>query len=395
MGTETGREKTVWEYRSKYSLSLLDIDRLISFISKIVETSGENVRIHLRVGEQSVEISKAEMIRPAIGKIENFGALSYIAVSSLHNFMITADFKVGELQVTCKNDHLLHELKSKWEECYKTSDIAKDLLSIAVPLEGARFLFACLADNGSLNESPGGKTQLDNVFLVPYLKELGMRHILTRFANFLKTIQNPDGGWGPSPGLSSKALSTASVVLALIGSGQKEHAKRGVDFLLSNRLTDGSWTSNADSCVLTSAISTLALHQYGVKEDILRSSVLFVKNQLSQRSEGIENDSLVLRALRTMNIDIQDLSTQIQNRLPESATAITNVSSKTTTAACLVSLLLDLGIETTDPRIQLATDFLIESRNSDGGWPSKPSNHSVIYPTILAMLVFDRLGYLR
>jgi len=84
----------------------------------------------------------------------------------------------------------------------------------------------------------------------------GARDAVARAGNWLRTIQNGDGGWGescasydsdrfvPAPSCPSQ---TAWAVLGLMAANQKESAavRRGVEFLLDRRNPDGTWPEDA------------------------------------------------------------------------------------------------------------------------------------------------------
>jgi squalene-hopene/tetraprenyl-beta-curcumene cyclase len=84
----------------------------------------------------------------------------------------------------------------------------------------------------------------------------GTRDAIDRAARWLRTIQNPDGGWGEScasyakdgyvPALSS-ASQTAWALLGLCAAGDRESPsfRRGVDYLLGLQTQEGKWPEGA------------------------------------------------------------------------------------------------------------------------------------------------------
>src|SRR5947199_2785018 len=72
-------------------------------------------------------------------------------------------------------------------------------------------------------------------------------------AEWLLSVQNPDGGWGEScasyedPSLKGQGPSTASqtawALMGLMAAGMGNHAalRKGVEFLVRNQNPDGSW----------------------------------------------------------------------------------------------------------------------------------------------------------
>jgi squalene-hopene/tetraprenyl-beta-curcumene cyclase len=84
----------------------------------------------------------------------------------------------------------------------------------------------------------------------------GARDAVTRAATWLRSIQNPDGGWGEScasydydhfVAAPSCPSQTAWAVLGLIAANQRESAavRRGIAFLLDRRNPDGTWPEDA------------------------------------------------------------------------------------------------------------------------------------------------------
>src|SRR5439155_20876975 len=76
---------------------------------------------------------------------------------------------------------------------------------------------------------------------------------LQRGAAWLRSVQNPDGGWGESPASyddpkrrgqgPSTASQTAWAIMGLLAAGQRdsEAIARGIRFLLETQGEDGSW----------------------------------------------------------------------------------------------------------------------------------------------------------
>ena len=76
-------------------------------------------------------------------------------------------------------------------------------------------------------------------------------------ANWLRSCQNPDGGWGETPesysdpalkGVGpSSAAQTAWAVMGLLAAGDSESrpVREGVNYLLANQRSDGAWKNNS------------------------------------------------------------------------------------------------------------------------------------------------------
>src|SRR5579864_8450814 len=72
--------------------------------------------------------------------------------------------------------------------------------------------------------------------------------LCVEFLSFLKTLQNPDGGWGFHAGEASRVEPTSWAMRALFDSEESldsENFRRAAAFLHSSQLADGSWPACA------------------------------------------------------------------------------------------------------------------------------------------------------
>jgi squalene-hopene/tetraprenyl-beta-curcumene cyclase len=89
-----------------------------------------------------------------------------------------------------------------------------------------------------------------------HVTEIDVRDMVDRGADWLESVQHPDGGWGESNDTydpdrtgcadgPSFAFQTAWAMLGLIaaGRGRSDAVRRGAEFLLADQRSDGSWTS--------------------------------------------------------------------------------------------------------------------------------------------------------
>lgn len=72
------------------------------------------------------------------------------------------------------------------------------------------------------------------------------RRAVRRGVGRLAATQNPDGGWGQTPGQPSDVLSTAQAVPALHQHGARPAALRAMEFLLNQQRPDGTFSSIPD-----------------------------------------------------------------------------------------------------------------------------------------------------
>ena len=96
---------------------------------------------------------------------------------------------------------------------------------------------------------------------------------IKRGANFLRSVQNPDGGWGESCAsyavnrfvpAGSTPSQTAWAILGLIAAGERNspHVLRGVQFLLDTQTSDGSWQEDLATGTGFPKVFYLTYHLY-------------------------------------------------------------------------------------------------------------------------------------
>lgn len=125
---------------------------------------------------------------------------------------------------------------------------------------GRAFLLDAQRRDGSWEGSWGVCFSYGTWFATSALRAAGMnaRHpVLLRAARYMSQHQNADGGWGESvescrarhyvPGRSSQPVTTAWAILSLLNAGEKRalSVQRGIEFLLNQQRSDGSWKQDA------------------------------------------------------------------------------------------------------------------------------------------------------
>lgn len=385
------------KYVARLPLSLLDFDRLLELARELMEKGRNDVQTYLRVDREGIELPRnLANIRSMIKERGGFRELEYITLLQMNNFYVSGDFLKGELVIKCKKRSILQSIIEQWKTYRRLIKVSMDLLDIAISPETKRFVFSCLRKDGSLAETPEGSPRLDHVYVVTFLRKLGMKYVLDRFCDFLKEIQNSDGGWGLKPESKSEILPTASAILVLQTGGYNEEAKRGIKFLLS-KVKNDSWLHELKTPILSAAISALSLYRGGIRNGRLEKLTLYVKDRIVRSKEGIENDYFSATFVKQVGIDTSTIIRHLYKKIPDQdeSGGFPPENPRTTTTSVVINLLMDQGISIDDSRIQQGFNFLINSRNPDGGWPIKLNRQSELYSTILSALILKRLDYLQ
>ncbi len=142
-------------------------------------------------------------------------------------------------------------LRSAQAQITSTGDLARTILALGGAGIGSRSfagrdLVAELAkrqhENGSFEDSPS-----QTAFSVIALRSAGASGGLERSVEWLRDIQNSDGGWGDTPGVPSTADNTGAV-LQTLAQGSKA-ADRGLSFLRGAQQSGGGFAIRASGGV--------------------------------------------------------------------------------------------------------------------------------------------------
>ena len=131
-----------------------------------------------------------------------------------------------------------------------TADLEKVILAVSGaglnPRSfGGRDLVAALVGKRNANGSWGGFVDL-TAFGVFALKAGGASSSqLGRSTQWLRSAQNPDGGWGFEPGSFSTPDSTGSALQAIALTGAGDAGRKGVAYLRRTQGSDGSFGGNS------------------------------------------------------------------------------------------------------------------------------------------------------
>ena len=385
-------------------VSLLDFDRVIAVFRGIMSEWRDRVTTHLRVGEDSAALPEdVTHIRNIIERLGGFYELDYMAATVPNEFTVTADFSTGQFRFRSRSSELLTRLVESWERVRRELDISKDLLDLAIPREGKKFILSCVNEDGSLSESRGKAVTLHHAYVVPALKRLEMEPVARKFSDYLTRVQNKDGGWGFKPGDKSKILPTASASLVLMSvdsnivSIRSESVKRGIDFLATRQNANGSWGSRSEEKGLASIIVVSVLRRSGEYDDLVTKSLAFIRKWLKKISL-IDYDIIVLEILKEIAVIKSIVDKAIKRRYEKLLASAedydaflrkANIVNITT----LANLMLLSGINTEDSRFRSALDVLLRNRNiNDWGWPLSQGGASELYPTILSLIVFKSIA---
>lgn len=373
-------------------ISLVDFDRVINFFGKLRDEWKNELSTHMKISNIGVGIPQSvSVVREIIDDIGNFYELSHAEAYVPNHFAVTADFKHGTLLIRCKDAVILEHICNLWQETVEKVEISRDLLKMAIPLESLRFVFSCLDPEGRLSETPQDGLVIERCYYLQYMKEIEMSHILSRFASFLKENQNSDGGWNLFPDHRSTVLPTANALLILTSAGEFDPVSSTVRFLTSKRKEDAFWNQAGYPKTVVTAIVSLSLIKSQIYDESMIHSLLKISKILLEESQGIENDAIIIDALKQAKVNLDNLNAifkrRIENQYFESiSTPEQAISALIISHAC--------GKSKSDLEVRKIIDRLIKLRNPDGGWPSSNQNKSSsLYTTIAAVVALNRVDY--
>jgi len=383
------------KFEKTEQISLVDFDRIINLFGKVNDKWNEKLATHLRISNTGIGVPKsASIAREIISDVGNFRELDYAAAYLPDSFYIKADFRNGKLLVRCRDSVILDSLLGMWQETVKDIDISRDLLKVAISVEGLRFIFSCLDNEGRLSEMPDGEVKLERSYFLQYMSAVRMSNILSRFASYLKENQNSDGGWNFSPDRRSSLLSTANALLMLISAGETDPIPSSIRFLISRREANGFWNQTSHSKAVVTSVITLSLMKSEKHDENLEPNLSKIRDILLEQSQGIENDSMIVDILQQARISLDD---QLKKTLLERLISVEIQHESIPAVEPLISALIILhacGKSKLDPGVRKIIDRLIELRNPDGGWPSSiEKKTSSSYTTVATIVALNRMNY--
>ena len=179
------------------------------------------------------------------------------------------------------------------------------------------FVLSLQDEKGGIATSVGEEADPNNGFLIKHLLGLGMRDMVFRFRDYLLGCQNADGDWGINGKEPSMISFTANALSGLCDAGvsTKDTAMtRAVQFLFANQQKESGFSETVDTGVpwmkpgivwgWITATVVEALYNAGIRitTPAFDDAALFVRKCFWENREGIEGQSVMVRALRSTGL---------------------------------------------------------------------------------------------
>ncbi|MBM3236541.1 terpene cyclase/mutase family protein [Candidatus Poribacteria bacterium] len=168
---------------------------------------------------------------------------------------------------------------------------------------------------------------------------------LAKAADYIKSMQNADGGWPLTQGGKSDVETTAWAIQALlfvgIGSGS-ETISKGLDYLVKSQGKDGDWNGNSAH----TAFSIIALSEAGLST----------------------HETFTIKALGWLRKKAQNIDGSWSKNVGE-------VGNPAYTGVVLTAM-KRVHLDTMYTPVPKALQWLMDNRNSDGGWAIKKGESS-------------------
>lgn len=210
---------------------------------------------------------------------------------------------------------------------------------------------------------------------------------IAKSADWLALIQNPDDGWGLTPGQASSLVNTAEAifVLGLLGDRYSKEVQRGIDYIRAN------WRSHIEERgekLRFIAFPLFVICQLG-KTDLISPDEIAMKDWLlSQRNDddggwGAETGApsdlystfLAIQALYKFEIP-ENTSNQVRlwilGNAGERGWGFESSAIPTRSATAYAILALEMLGETDDPKIHIAQSFLLQTDH----WDDEEANYA-------------------
>ncbi len=272
------------------------------------------------------------------------------------------------------------------------------------------FVLSLQDQKGGIATSVGEEADPNNGFLIKHLLGLGMKEVAFRFRDYLLGCQNADGGWGSNGKDPSMISLTANALSGLCDAGvsTKDTAMtRAVQFLFAHQQKESGFSETVDTGVpwmksrilwgWITATVVEALYDAGIRitTPAFDDAALFVRKCFWENREGIEGQSVMVRALRNtgfvVKIETKEIRRRIGCELQAENGGFPKENPNLDTTLNILAFLYDIGVREDDVRFSRAVDFVVSCRNGDGGWPAVRGEKSMLWASLESALLLRNL----
>ena len=272
------------------------------------------------------------------------------------------------------------------------------------------FVLSLQDQKGGIANSVGEEADPNNGFLIKHLLGLGMKKVAFRFRDYLLSCQNADGGWGSNGKDPSMISLTASALSGLCDTGvsPKDTAvTRAVQFLFAHQQKGSGFSETVDTGVSWMKPRTLwgwitatvveALYDAGIRitTPAFDDAALFVRKCFWENREGIEGQSVMVRALRNagfvVKIETEEMKRRIGLEPQGESGGFPKENPNLDTTLNILAFLYDVGVREDDVKFSRAVDFVVSCRNRDGGWPAVRGEKSILWASLESALLLRNL----
>jgi prenyltransferase beta subunit len=273
-----------------------------------------------------------------------------------------------------------------------------------------KFVLNLQDKKGGLATSNGEEADPNNGFLIKHLLELNMKDVAFGFRDYLLGCQNADGGWGINGRGPSLISFTANALKGLcdVGVSARDAAvSRAVEFLFAHQGKESGFSETVATGVpwmkpgivwgwITAAV-VQALYNVGVRvtTPAFDDAALFVRKCFWENREGIEGQSVMVRALRNTGfkvmIETKEMKRRIDLETQAESGGFPGEKPNLDTTLNVLGFLYDIGVKEDDVRFSRAVDFVVSCRNGDGGWAPVHGEKSVLWASLESAVLLKNL----
>jgi hypothetical protein len=185
-------------------------------------------------------------------------------------------------------------------------------------------------ENGGIATAQGKEPDPNNGWLIKHLLALDMENVAVEFRDYLLDCQNVDGGWGLNGKEPSMISLTANALRGLcdVGVSPQHNAVKGaVGFLFAHQQKESGFSETVDTGVpwmkpgivwgWITATVVEALYNAGIRitTPAFDDAALFVRKCFWENREGIEGQSVMVRALRDTCFAVKIETKEMKRRI--------------------------------------------------------------------------------